>query len=104
MLLFIIAKIIHKAKPEQTQQEDDWKDVHTNIKQMDQFYDATFYAWLKSEENVLVTSIYLHRIANEYSLDRIINALEWLTNDWRWESTSILVRHMTVDWCDDEGT
>lgn len=81
----------------------DWKDVHTNIKQMDQIYDATFYAWLKSEENVLVTSIYLHRIANEYSLERIINAMEWLTKDWRWESTSILVRHVTVDWCDDKG-
>lgn len=70
---------------------------------MDQFYDATFYAWLKSEENVLVTSIYLHRIANEYPLERIVNALEWLTTDWRWESTSILVRHVTVDWCDDKG-
>jgi hypothetical protein len=70
---------------------------------MDQCYDATFYAWLKSEENVLVTSIYLHRIANEYPLERIINALEWLTSDWRWESTSILVRHVTVDWCDEQG-
>lgn len=85
-------------------QKDDWEDVHTNIKQMDQFYDATFYAWLKSEENVLVTSIYLHRIANQYPLERVINAFEWLTHDWRWESTSILVRHVTVDWCDEEGT
>ncbi|KAI9361426.1 hypothetical protein BD770DRAFT_383386 [Pilaira anomala] len=85
------------------QNTDEWKDVYTNIKQMDQFYDATFYAWLKSEENVLVTSIYLHRIANEYPLERIINALEWLTADWRWESTSILVGHVTVDWCDDKG-
>ncbi|KAI7894674.1 uncharacterized protein EV154DRAFT_560040 [Mucor mucedo] len=84
-------------------QQDEWKDVYSNIKQMDQFYDATFYAWLKSEENVLVTSIYLHRIANEYPLERIVNALEWLTTDWRWESTSILVRHVTVDWCDDKG-
>ncbi|RCI03165.1 hypothetical protein CU098_010719 [Rhizopus stolonifer] len=86
-----------------TTEPDHWKDVHKNIKQMDQFYDATFHAWLKSEENVLVTSIYLHRIANEYPLERIINALEWLTIDWRWESTSILVRHVTVDWTDDEG-
>jgi hypothetical protein len=53
---------------------------------MDERYDAAFYAWLKSEENVLVTSIYLHRVANEYSLDRIINALEWLIKDWRWEN------------------
>lgn len=71
---------------------------------MDSNYDATFYAWLKSEENVLVTSLYLHRIANEYPLERIINALEWLSADWRWESTSILVRHVTADWVDEQGT
>ncbi|KAI8076740.1 uncharacterized protein BX664DRAFT_343805 [Halteromyces radiatus] len=81
----------------------DWKDVHRNIKQMDQLYDATFYSWLKSEDNVLVTAMYLHRIANEYSLDRIINAVKWLVADWRWESTSILVRHITVGWCDEQG-
>lgn len=81
----------------------DWHDVHNNIKRMDQLYDATFYSWLKSEDNVLVTAMYLHRIANEYPLERITNALKWLVADWRWESTSILVRHVTVDWCDEAG-
>ena len=70
---------------------------------MDQLYDATFYTWLKSEDNVLVTAMYLHRIANEYPLERIANALKWLVSDWRWESTSILVRHVTVDWCNEDG-
>jgi hypothetical protein len=70
---------------------------------MDQLYDASFYSWLKSEENVLVTSMYLHRIANEYPLVRIINALKWLISDWRLESISTLVRHVTVDWCDEVG-
>ncbi|KAK4513421.1 uncharacterized protein ATC70_005421 [Mucor velutinosus] len=82
---------------------DAWKDVSSNIKKMDSNYDATFHAWLKSEDNVLVTSLYLHRIANDYPLERIINALEWLSADWRWESTSILVRHVTADWVDEEG-
>jgi hypothetical protein len=70
---------------------------------MDQLYDATFYSWLKSEDNVLVTAVYLHRIANEYPLVRIINALKWLISDWRLESISILVRHVTVDWKDEVG-
>ncbi|KAI7849401.1 hypothetical protein BDC45DRAFT_416231, partial [Circinella umbellata] len=86
-----------------TTTDDDWKDVHRNIKRMDQLYDATFYTWLKSEDNVLVTAMYLHRIANEYPLERIANALKWLVSDWRWESTSILVRHVTVDWCNKDG-
>ncbi|RCH79580.1 hypothetical protein CU098_003934, partial [Rhizopus stolonifer] len=81
--------------------EDNWKDVYRNIKCMDQLYDASFYSWLKSEENVLVTAMYLHRIANEYPLVRIINALKWLISDWRLESISTLVRHVTVDWCDE---
>ncbi|GAA5816086.1 hypothetical protein MFLAVUS_009608 [Mucor flavus] len=83
--------------------EDNWKDVYRNIKCMDQLYDASFYSWLKSEENVLVTAMYLHRIANEYPLVRIINALKWLISDWRLESISTLVRHVTVDWCDEAG-
>ncbi|KAI9482803.1 MAG: hypothetical protein EXX96DRAFT_121781 [Benjaminiella poitrasii] len=81
----------------------DWKDIQGNIQQMDQLYDATFYSWLKSEENVLVTSIYLQRIVDEYPLDRTMHALTWLTADWRWESTSILVRHVTLNWSQEEG-
>ncbi|KAG0174671.1 hypothetical protein DFQ28_005269 [Apophysomyces sp. BC1034] len=86
-------------------QEDDssWRDVYRNIKCMDQLYDATFYSWLKSEDNVFVTAMYLQRIANEYPLIRIINALKWLISDWRLESISTLVRHVTVDWCDEVG-
>lgn len=87
----------------QIEESSDWRDVHRNIKRMDQLYDATFYSWLKSEDNVLVTAMYLHRIANEYPLERVANALKWLVSEWRWESTSILVRHVTVDWCDDAG-
>ncbi|CAO3669321.1 unnamed protein product [Rhizopus microsporus] len=83
--------------------DDNWKDVYRNIKCMDQLYDASFYSWLKSEENVLVTAMYLHRIANEYPLVRIINALKWLISDWRLESISTLVRYVTVDWCDEVG-
>ncbi|CAO3703520.1 unnamed protein product [Rhizopus stolonifer] len=82
---------------------DNWKDVYRNIKCMDQLYDASFYSWLKSEENVLVTAMYLHRIANEYPLERIVNALKWLISDWRLESISTLVRYVTVDWCDQAG-
>ncbi|KAG1446888.1 hypothetical protein G6F55_011353 [Rhizopus delemar] len=68
---------------------------------MDQLYDASFYSWLKSEENVLVTAMYLHRIANEYPLVRIINALKWLISDWRLESDlrrAHLLRHLTNSW------
>ncbi|CDS05070.1 hypothetical protein LRAMOSA07599 [Lichtheimia ramosa] len=35
----------------QIEEPSDWRDVHRNIKRMDQLYDATFYSWLKSEDN-----------------------------------------------------
>ncbi|KAK9767055.1 hypothetical protein K7432_003409 [Basidiobolus ranarum] len=78
--------------------DDSWKDVNANIRKMDSLYDASFYTWLKNEENVLVTSVYLHRIANEYTLERIITALKWLITEWRVESVVLLVRHITLDW------
>ncbi|KAF7722221.1 hypothetical protein EC973_003541 [Apophysomyces ossiformis] len=81
-----------------------WEDVYCNVKRMDQMYDATFCSWLKSEDNVLVTAMYLYRIANEYPLERIANALKWLVSGWRWESTSILVRQVTIDWRDEMGS
>ncbi|KAK9766089.1 hypothetical protein K7432_005086 [Basidiobolus ranarum] len=78
--------------------DDSWKDVNANIRKMDALYDASFYTWLKNEENVLVTSVYLHRIANEYNLERIVAALQWLIAEWRIESVVLLVRHITLDW------
>ncbi|KAL1924587.1 uncharacterized protein VTP21DRAFT_4241 [Calcarisporiella thermophila] len=77
---------------------DSWRDVCQNIKRMDQLYDATFFSWVKSEDNVLITSMYLYRIANEYPLARIANALKWLVADWRLDNICHLVRHVTLDW------
>ncbi|KAG0181642.1 hypothetical protein DFQ28_009527 [Apophysomyces sp. BC1034] len=90
-------------KEAEEEKSTGWEDVYCNVKRMDQMYDATFYSWLKSEDNVLVTAMYLHRIANEYPLERIVNALRWLVSGWRWESTSILVRQVTIDWRDEIG-
>ncbi|KAF9343817.1 hypothetical protein BGX26_005174 [Mortierella sp. AD094] len=65
---------------------------------MDDLYDATFYTWLRSEDNVLVTASYLQRLASEYDLDRIEHALCWLVNGWQLESIAILVKQVTFDW------
>ncbi|KAF9155145.1 hypothetical protein DFQ26_009828 [Actinomortierella ambigua] len=65
---------------------------------MDDLYDATFYTWLRSEDNVLVTASYLQRLAGDYDLERIEHALCWLVAEWRLESISILLRQVTFDW------
>ncbi|CAG8619675.1 1_t:CDS:2 [Paraglomus brasilianum] len=97
-------KLNDSHSPQNTEDADDsWVDVYKNIKRMDTLYDATFYNWLKSEDNVVVISMYLHRIANQYPLPRIINALKWLISDWRLESIAVLVKQVTVDWKGNEG-
>ncbi|KAJ2798753.1 hypothetical protein H4S07_005615, partial [Coemansia furcata] len=60
--------------------EPAWQDVGANVLRMDSLYDASFHDWLKSEDNVSVIASYLQRIANEYPMDRIINALRWLVS------------------------
>jgi hypothetical protein len=65
---------------------------------MDDLYDATFYTWLKSEDNVLVTASYLQRLAGEYDHDRIEHALCWLVHGWRLESIAVLVKQVTFEW------
>ncbi|KAF9176015.1 hypothetical protein BGX20_000020 [Mortierella sp. AD010] len=80
-----------------------WKDIQSNVRKMDDLYDATFYTWLKSEDNVLVTASYLQRLASEYDLERIEHALCWLVNGWQLESIAILVKQVTFDWVVTKG-
>ncbi|KAJ2728834.1 hypothetical protein H4R23_003578, partial [Coemansia sp. Cherry 401B] len=78
--------------------EPAWQDVGANVLRMDTLYDASFHDWLKCEDNVSIIASYLQRIANEYPMDRIINALRWLVSSWRVESTAVIVRHITAEW------
>ncbi|KAG0339149.1 hypothetical protein BG000_002736 [Podila horticola] len=80
-----------------------WRDIQANVRKMDDLYDATFYTWLRSEDNVLVTASYLQRLTGEYSLDRIEHALCWLVNGWRLESIAILIKQVTFDWITTKG-
>ncbi|KAJ1984467.1 hypothetical protein H4R33_004372 [Dimargaris cristalligena] len=89
-----LANLTHK--PTST----SWRDVGTSIEQMDSLYGASFGHWLKCEENVTMTSNYLYRIANDYPIDRIANALKWLFSGWTLASIAVVVRHVTIDWVD----
>ncbi|KAF9131010.1 hypothetical protein BGW39_002372 [Mortierella sp. 14UC] len=87
-----------KAATEIQEDPELWRDIHNNVRKMDDLYDATFYTWLKSEDNVLVTASYLQRLAGEYDHDRIEHALCWLVHGWRLESIAVLVKQVTFDW------
>ncbi|KAF9307009.1 hypothetical protein BGZ74_001130 [Mortierella antarctica] len=92
-----------KATTEIKEDPELWRDIQANVRKMDDLYDATFYTWLRSEDNVLVTASYLQRLTGEYSLDRIEHALCWLVNGWRLESIAILIKQVTFDWITTKG-
>ncbi|KAF9956811.1 hypothetical protein BGZ70_009760 [Mortierella alpina] len=92
-----------KAATEIQEDPELWRDIQANVRKMDDLYDATFYTWLRSEDNVLVTASYLQRLAGEYDLERIEHALCWLVNGWRLESIAILVKQVTFDWIVTKG-
>ncbi|KAJ1918866.1 hypothetical protein H4219_002316 [Mycoemilia scoparia] len=78
--------------------DDCWKEVGKNVAQMDIRYEATFREWLRKEDNLSAITSFLQRIANEYPLDRIINALKWLISTWKVESTAHIIRQITLLW------
>ncbi|KAJ1966457.1 hypothetical protein H4R35_006978 [Dimargaris xerosporica] len=101
---------LHKSSPPTVEEEislahlirktpsSNWRDVGRNIEQMDSLYGASFGHWLKNEENVTMTSNFLCRVANDYPIDRIANALKWLFSGWMLASIAVVVRQVTSDW------
>ncbi|PVV01025.1 hypothetical protein BB560_004573 [Smittium megazygosporum] len=87
-----------------TENKNSWYDVDGNIRRMDQLYQSSFYTWLKNEQNVEIIGARLFRIANMYPLDRIINAMRWLTKDWSVENTAFLFKMVTKNWAISSGT
>ena len=72
--------------------------VEQNMKLMDKLYDASFYNFIKNDENVLVIARHLVGIARGFDIRIISNALRWLTNGWSLENIAKLLKLMTKDW------
>ncbi|OLY78722.1 hypothetical protein AYI68_g7220 [Smittium mucronatum] len=96
--IFHVLDSLSRFQNDKLEGGEHWRDIESNIVKMDSLYDATFHSWLKNEENVVIVSSYLHRIANEYPLDRIINSLKWLISSWKLESVTMVIRKVTADW------
>ena len=78
--------------------KSNWRDVHSNLLAMDQFYDASFYAWIKDEGNVHISSGHLRRILVEFPEERVVNALKWLISDWTLGAITVLLKKLFTDY------
>ena len=67
------------------------------LDRMDHLYDATFTAWIKSEDNVHISAVHLKRLSMEYSLSRVLHGITWLITDWSWTHTFTLLRIIWLD-------
>lgn len=74
-----------------------WKDVHSNLIAMDQFYDASFYNWIKNESNVHISSTHLKRIIAEFPVENVSNGLKWLISDWTLGAITLLLKKVFTD-------
>lgn len=79
----------------------DFTDPGTNMRLMDQLYNATFYDFVRGEENIMTIARHLLPIAKEYNLRLIASGLRWAMNGWKLESVAKLLKILTRDWLPD---
>jgi hypothetical protein len=73
-------------------------DISVNMKLMDKLYNASFYEYIKGEENVLMIARNLLIMIQEFPLIKVATALRWVINGWKLESVAKLLRLITQDW------
>ena len=83
--------------PETQKETRSWKDVSCVIKSMDKLYDASFYSWVKSEDNIEMSVGHLKRVMVDYTAAQISQGIRWLIGDWTLGSITYLVKVMFID-------
>lgn len=73
-------------------------DPDTNMRTMDRLYNASFYDFVRSEENVMLISRHLQPIMKEFDVKTCVNAVRWMTEGWCLESVAKLLKLVTRDW------
>jgi hypothetical protein len=65
---------------------------------MDKLYHASFYDFVRSEENVIITARHLLSITTECNIHQVASALRWLINGWSLESAAKLLKLVSREW------
>jgi hypothetical protein len=68
---------------------------------MDILYSASFYDYVKDEENIDVISRHLNSMAKDFKLPQVAAGLKWVSAEWKVESIAKLLRNIFADWLPD---
>lgn len=71
--------------------------VNNVLAKMDCMFDATFSTWIKSEENIPLSSQHLKRISSEYGIGYVIHGLSWLIEKWKSSSLIQLLYSICIE-------
>lgn len=71
--------------------------VNNVLAKMDCMFDATFSTWIKSEENIPISSQHLKRISSEYGIGHVIHGLSWLIQKWKSNSLIQLLCSICIE-------
>lgn len=76
-------------------------DIEKNMKIMDKLYNASFFEYIKSEDNVLTIARHLMPLIKEYNVQTVANGLRWTIDGWRLENVAKLLKLITRDFIPD---
>ena len=71
------------------------------MRMMDKLYNATFYEFIRSEDNIMTIARHLLATLKDYDLRTIATGLRWTMNGWKLESVAKLMKLVTRDWLPD---
>ncbi|KAI9206599.1 uncharacterized protein BJ171DRAFT_15261 [Polychytrium aggregatum] len=85
----------------------DWEesishiDTDWSMKTMDRLWNASFYHFVRDENNADCIARHLAPLLKDYKLGQVSCGLSWLIKGWKIESVSRLLRTVFADWLPD---
>lgn len=76
----------------------DW-----SLRRMDEIWNASFYEFVKDEENVECIARHLLSITKDYKVPEVANGLSWLVKGWSIENIAKLLRFIFQEWQPDRA-
>lgn len=73
-------------------------DCEVSVKLMDSLWNASFYEFVRDEQNVDCVARHLVNVVRDMEVSSISNGLSWLIKGWGVDSVACLLKRLTSDW------
>ncbi|KAH6580723.1 hypothetical protein BASA61_009459 [Batrachochytrium salamandrivorans] len=76
-------------------------DIDWSMQAMDTLYAASFYDYVRDEDNIVVTGPKLARLIKDYRPKQVAKAVLWMVQGWSVHKTAKLLAMIFTDWLPD---